>query len=85
MQTRHATLAVYISDLELGAARMQGEYDLLDSGHGYYQKMEYRSKFLGNGLHEVLSTETDKTDTQNLFSSVAERPKGDAEKALENK
>jgi hypothetical protein len=36
MQTRHATLEVYITDLELGAARMQGEYDLLDSSHGYY-------------------------------------------------
>jgi predicted nucleic acid-binding Zn-ribbon protein len=36
MQTRHATLAVYITDLELGAARMQGEYDVLDSSHGYY-------------------------------------------------
>ena len=36
MQTRHATLAVYITDLELGAARMQGEYDVLNSSHGYY-------------------------------------------------
>ncbi len=36
MQTRHATLAVYITDLELGAARMQGEYDVLNSNHGYY-------------------------------------------------
>ena len=36
MQTRHATLAVYISDLDLGAARMQGEYDVLNSSHGYY-------------------------------------------------
>ena len=36
MQKRHATLEVHIRDLELGAARMQGEYDLLDSSHGYY-------------------------------------------------
>ena len=36
MQTRHATLEVYISDLDLGAARMQGEYDVLNSSHGYY-------------------------------------------------
>ncbi len=36
MQTRHATLAVYITDLELGAARRQGEYDVLNSNHGYY-------------------------------------------------
>lgn len=36
MQTRHATLGVYITDLEIGAARMQGEYDVLNSGHGYY-------------------------------------------------
>jgi hypothetical protein len=36
MQTRHATLGVYITDLEHGAARMQGEYDALDSSHGYY-------------------------------------------------
>lgn len=36
MQSRHATLEVYISDLDLGAARMQGQYDLLDSSHGYY-------------------------------------------------
>ena len=36
MQKRHATLEVYIKDLELGAARMQGEYDLLNSSHGYY-------------------------------------------------
>ena len=36
MQIRHATLAVYISDLDLGAARMQGEYDVLNSSHGYY-------------------------------------------------
>ena len=36
MQTRHATLEVYITDLEIGAARMQGEYDFLDSSHGYY-------------------------------------------------
>jgi len=36
MQKRQATLEVYITDLELGAARMQGEYDLLDSSHGYY-------------------------------------------------
>ena len=35
MQTRHATLEVYIRDLELGAARMQGEYDALNSAHGY--------------------------------------------------
>ncbi|NNE62786.1 MAG: DUF2799 domain-containing protein [Gammaproteobacteria bacterium] len=36
MQTRHATLAVYITDLELGSARLQGEYDVLNSSHGYY-------------------------------------------------
>ncbi|NNL81729.1 MAG: DUF2799 domain-containing protein, partial [Flavobacteriaceae bacterium] len=36
MQTRHATLAVYITDLELGAARLQGEYNVLNSSHGYY-------------------------------------------------
>jgi len=36
MQTRHATLAVYITDLEFGAARMQGEFDVLNSNHGYY-------------------------------------------------
>ncbi len=36
MQTRHATLAVYITDLEIGAARMQGEYDVLNSSHSYY-------------------------------------------------
>ena len=36
MQTRHATLEVYITDLELGAARMQGKYDLLNSAHSYY-------------------------------------------------
>jgi len=36
MQKRHATLEVYITDLELGAARMQGEYDVLESSHGYY-------------------------------------------------
>ena len=36
MQKRHATLEVYVRDLELGAVRMQGEYDLLDSSHGYY-------------------------------------------------
>ena len=36
IQKRHATLEVYIRDLELAAARMQGEYDLLNSSHGYY-------------------------------------------------
>jgi hypothetical protein len=36
MQTRHATLEVYISDLDLDAARMQGEYDVLNSSHSYY-------------------------------------------------
>lgn len=36
MQKRQTTLEVYIRDLELGAARLQGEYDLLDSSHGYY-------------------------------------------------
>ncbi|NNE63318.1 MAG: DUF2799 domain-containing protein [Gammaproteobacteria bacterium] len=36
MQTRHATLQVHITDLELGAARMQGEYDVLNSSHSYY-------------------------------------------------
>jgi outer membrane murein-binding lipoprotein Lpp len=36
MQTRHATLEVHITDLELGAARMQGEYDVLNSSHSYY-------------------------------------------------
>ncbi|MCP4984237.1 MAG: DUF2799 domain-containing protein [Gammaproteobacteria bacterium] len=36
MQARRTTLEVYIKDLELGAARMQGEYDVLDSSHSYY-------------------------------------------------
>ena len=36
MQSRHATLGVYITDLEFGAARMQGEYDVLNSNHSYY-------------------------------------------------
>jgi hypothetical protein len=36
MQKRQATLEVYVRDLELGAARMQGEFDLLDASHGYH-------------------------------------------------
>lgn len=35
MQTRRTTLENDIRDLELAAARKQGEYDVLDASHGY--------------------------------------------------